>query len=268
MQSEDRWAKWRQEVAEVALNAVSGAKTSQQFLKHSVRVLFSTQPSVILQKVLFKVLCTRRCPPETSGNDWVVMLLQVDPELMSVEACQAFSVLQLQHALISMRVGWETTMHWLALASENQRQCNVELVLRYMLISASGESADESEELVIDLPPFCPGFRFDWDVDLNLKVSGAVRPEVLVRYPHIWTHVLAAASLHHLPHLLPPLHATLQGISDQLATSTLTLQQMLGMAPLDRWRATALADLLQAAANPVGRDHLEDIFSKVPSGNG
>ena len=263
-------------MADVALNAVSFyARTSEQFIKMSARVLFSLQKSSELQKVAFKTLWNRGPPTnETSPRGWVVALLQfAEHEHMAVEACRAFCLLHLQRALNSAPSDWDTVvdmmMDWLRVACQSHSCSSIELVLRRILACASDKPdglVDVQPDPSIHIPPFCYGFQFDWGVALPLRSHGAVRPELLLRHANIWTDVLAVAGSYKLSHLLALLKSSLQKLSDQLADSSLTLQAMLSMAPLNRWRASKLTDLLQAAAHPVGSEHLEDLFDKARSG--
>ena len=264
-------------VADIALSAVCIARTPEHYIKLSTRVLFSVQKSSELQKVVFKALWTRGPPTlEPTRKDWVVALLQfTDREHMAVEACRAFCLLHLQLALNSAPSIWDTMvgtmMDWLRVAHDSHNRSSIELILRRILACASDKPdrpVDGQPDPSIDLPPFCQGFQFDWGVVLPTQTPGAVRSELLVRHTYVWTDFLAFADVHGMSHLLAPLQSSLQHLSDQLADSSLTLQVMLSMAPLERWMASKLTDLLQAAANPVQRKHVEDLLHKAVLGIG
>ena len=130
-QQQPAWITWRTAVAKVAVSAISGARTSEQFIKQAVRVLFSTQRSLTLQKVVFKAIWIRS-PPAQSRKDWIGALLQYfDPQPMSVEACRAFCELHLQLALDPSAPEWESIPQWMTTACQSGSRCNLELILRY-----------------------------------------------------------------------------------------------------------------------------------------
>ena len=231
-------------------------KTVAAFLKQALRILFTLRGSKILQKAVFERLWQRlsRFEQATPGLlvDGILETLD-EGETFQEEACQAFAILHLHHALHEAYQGSRQADQWQKLlnqAARHPQSCYVEVVLRFALSCAHATNVDEDDWKSTAFPKL-KSLQDAWGVKkLKEERVADVKVSLLLQYPDFWQRAIEIAEARAqslTPDLLQPVAASLNCLLPRIINEELTVREMLRAGSLEMWKNPNFLKLLGRA---------------------